>query len=417
MRYIKRYFEDIVPSYSDDAKRLLPKELEIITSNGHYKLKNTDFIQKKDAIDIVYHHNTAEKSGDITSDGEPDYLCFDINMSQDTNGLRMSVDITYGDAMMFEFTIESPNKVRLGHYNGIHSKVSPETHFFFTDDSLKSLVDFFNSFSTRYSLVVDDFKFLDSDSNSFVPDVQRNGLSGSSLGSIKLTPLSKGENILLLDNTKGSEDIFLKNLINYLKFRGINYKVCRSIDELESNSKSNIIGIISSGSTHRISQDESNDNIEMQNKANSLFSCPMLGICFGMQSMSKINGSEIISGDKEVHDKVVLDEYDKSHPLFKDVNLDKLQVSFCYNDYPESVPNGFDVISKVGGRIAGISNLSDNRFGLLFHPEDLEQTHPILDNYIKLCRNGFDHEDEVKTGKFERVDSYKIFSNKRKSPN
>ena len=122
-------------------------------------------------IQISYYQNTAE-DGNVTKDGEPDYLCFDITLVKDNDGterspdtLKLNVDISYGDNMASSFSIEKPNKVTLSHYTGIGSKYDPETKFAFTDESLKSLVDFFNKFG--YELSVEDFKFLDNEDKSF----------------------------------------------------------------------------------------------------------------------------------------------------------------------------------------------------------------------------------------------------------
>ena len=83
--------------------------------------------------------------------------------------LRLNIDITYGDAMVSGFTIEEPNKVEAHHYTGIDSMHEEETFFHFNDKTLEELVEFFNRFSDRYRLTKDDFKFLDSDPNSYKP--------------------------------------------------------------------------------------------------------------------------------------------------------------------------------------------------------------------------------------------------------
>jgi hypothetical protein len=85
--------------------------------------------------------------------------------SRNPETLRLDVDISYGDAMVSEFSIESPNKVNVIHYTGKNSKYDPDTKFAFTDNSLKDIVEFFNRLG--YSLDVSDFKFIDSDDNSF----------------------------------------------------------------------------------------------------------------------------------------------------------------------------------------------------------------------------------------------------------
>ena len=178
MKHLKLYeeFEKRISIFDQDIKSLLPEEIRIENSYGRYMLKKKDIMLNGDLIQIVYHHNTAEEKNDVTADGEPDYLCIDIhtmkkNAGHQANGdsLRLNVDITYGDAMVSEFTIEAPNKVKPHHYTGIGSMHDPETTFSFDDDSLQDLVEFFNRFSDSYKLSIKDFKFLDSDPNSYNP--------------------------------------------------------------------------------------------------------------------------------------------------------------------------------------------------------------------------------------------------------
>ena len=117
-----------------------------------------------------------ENDDDVTADGEPDYLCFDIHTIKENDGseangdnLRLNIDMTYGDAMVSEFTIEAPNKVVPHHYTGANSLYDPKFVFGFDDKSLQAFVDFFNRFSDNYNLTKDDFKFLDKDPNSYKP--------------------------------------------------------------------------------------------------------------------------------------------------------------------------------------------------------------------------------------------------------
>lgn len=180
MKYIKLY-EDFsqkrISVFSQDIKQFLPEEIGIETTYGKYTLKKKDIMLNGDLIQITYHHNTAEEKNDVSADGEPDYLCIDIHTLKENDGrqangdkLRLNVDITYGDAMVSEFTIEAPNKAVPHHYTGIGSMHDKETKFSFCDDSLKDLAVFFNRFSDSYKLSIADFKFLDSDPDSYVPN-------------------------------------------------------------------------------------------------------------------------------------------------------------------------------------------------------------------------------------------------------
>ena len=177
-RYIKMY-EDFgrISTFDQDIKSFLPEEINIETTYGKHTLKKSDVMLNGDLIQITYYQNTPEENDDnVTADGEPDYLCFDIHTIKENDGseangdnLRLNIDMTYGDAMVSEFTIEAPNKGVPHHYTGANSLYDPKFVFGFDDKSLQAFVDFFNRFSDNYNLTKDDFKFLDKDPNSYKP--------------------------------------------------------------------------------------------------------------------------------------------------------------------------------------------------------------------------------------------------------
>jgi len=182
MKYLKTYriFEDI-NIFNSDWESNLPNEVSIITSTGEFTLKlksdkdlghRDDVSNLMNCIQVSYYRNDMIDNDDAVQNAEPDYLCFDITIVKNNDGykrnpdtIKLNIDISYGDSMMFQFIIEKPNKVSLSHYNGVGSKYDPNTKFAFTDSSLKSLVDFFNTFG--YKLSIDDFKFLDNNDDSF----------------------------------------------------------------------------------------------------------------------------------------------------------------------------------------------------------------------------------------------------------
>ena len=174
---IKVVKESTISIFSQDIKKLLPENLNLITTNGQFELELKDVMLNGDLIQIAYYQNTFEKSGDALADGEPDYLEIDIHTLKDNDGtkanpdtLRLNIDITYGDSMMFSFTIDKDNGLNVHHYDGINSKYDSETFFYFSDDTINDLVELFNRFDD-YQLTSDDFKFLDSDPNSYQPNL------------------------------------------------------------------------------------------------------------------------------------------------------------------------------------------------------------------------------------------------------
>ncbi len=173
---VSKLDESTVSTFSQDIKSLIPKSIDLINSDQH-KLELKDVMLNGDLIQIAYYHNKFEETGDALSDGEPDYLEIDIHTLKDNDGtkanpdtLRLNIDITYGDSMMFSFTIDKDNGLNVHHYDGINSKYDPESQFYFSDDTIKDLVEFFNRFDD-YQLTPKDFTFLDSDSNSYQPNL------------------------------------------------------------------------------------------------------------------------------------------------------------------------------------------------------------------------------------------------------
>ena len=192
----------------------------------------------------------------------------------------------------------------------------------------------------------------------------------------------KEDYFLVIDNSKPPKHKYLNNVLKYLDTTDVNYKIVETVDELlEAVNNYNIIGAISTGSDFRVNDIDTN---ELNFKALELLDCPIYGICYGFQSMAKFYGSEVGSED-EVCSNIVLDSWDRNESIFQGIDLDNTEVSVCFHDFPLQVPNGFNVISEIDGKIAGISNGS-NRFGTLFHPENINETFPILDNFINLCK-------------------------------
>jgi GMP synthase-like glutamine amidotransferase len=192
----------------------------------------------------------------------------------------------------------------------------------------------------------------------------------------------KEDYFLVIDNSKPPKHKYLNNVLKYLDTTDVSYKIVETVDELlEAINNYNIIGAISTGSDFRVNDVETN---ELNFKSLELLECPVYGICYGFQSMAKYYGSEIGS-ENEVCDNLILDSYDRNELIFNGIDLDITKLSFCFHDFPLEVPNGFKIISEINNKISGISNGKD-RFGTLFHPENISETFPILDNFINLCK-------------------------------
>ena len=385
MKYLRKFNES--DSYSifnsEDWKKLLPEKLILVTNTGNWELNlpqenyglghATNITNLMNGIQIDYSQITPNsQNGQVLKDGEPGHLGIDIDIMKDNDGtsanpdtLKLNVSISYGDAMSAEFVVQKPNKVDVINYNGFNSKLDPETCFGFEDDSIDGLVNFFNSWG--YQLNKTDFTFLDKYLNSYKPQNE----------SIELKP-SFDEKFILIINNADISDLYFKNIKKYLDFRGVKYKVASNPNEIEKlNNEYDIAGTISTGSEFRISKDEGNskENLQILKSIN----CPHFLICYGFQSLGDFSDNgENIKGNYN------LTKY-TDHSLFKNIDLKTTQFSFDFNDKLNVCPDGFKVVGELDGIISAIVNDDKKIWATLFHPEDKEDTYPILDNFLDIC--------------------------------
>jgi len=160
--------------------------------------------------------------------------------------------------------------------------------------------------------------------------------------------------------------------------RGVKYKVASNPNEIEKlNNEYDIAGTISTGSEFRISKDEGNskENLQILKSIN----CPHFLICYGFQSLGDFSDNgENIKGNYN------LTKY-TDHSLFKNIDLKTTQFSFDFNDKLNVCPDGFKVVGELDGIISAIVNDDKKIWATLFHPEDKEDTYPILDNFLDIC--------------------------------
>lgn len=391
MRYLKSIFENIT-IYDERIREFFPEEVHLYTSEGSFVLKKSDITLENDIIRAFYYQNTSS-DGNVAKDGEPDMLGIDLHFVKNENGFKTLVNITYGDQMKSEFSIESPSKISINHYNGIGSVADSETQFGFEEKTINDLVKLFNSFNFGYKLTSDDFKFIDKYPDTYVHE------------SIKLMPLVEGKKILVVNNTGNGDNRYLNNIVNYLRMRGVDYVVVSAIDEITDYK--NIIGAISTGSDFRMTESEEEAKLSFEVYKN--LRAPILGICYGFQAMVKFYGGSLKDSGDFIHKHLKLTKANTNHSLFKDIDLSNIEFSFSFHDMIDKDPEGFKQIAMVKDMIVGMSDEQRKRYGLLFHPEDKDMSYPILDNFIRICTGGVDEQEKLKMGQFEHLVRFKYF--------
>jgi len=145
--------------YNPEWEKSLPELFYILKGedDGVHKIayKKGNIMLNADMVQITYYNEDW---------GIPETLEFDIYtvMDTETNSIRLDVDITYGNEVVCEFSVDKKNGVKLIQSTTYHSKFDPSnTVFAFNDESLSQFIEFLNRFNTGYKITHHDLRFLD----------------------------------------------------------------------------------------------------------------------------------------------------------------------------------------------------------------------------------------------------------------
>ncbi|MBT7544209.1 MAG: glutamine-hydrolyzing GMP synthase [Kordiimonadaceae bacterium] len=114
---------------------------------------------------------------------------------------------------------------------------------------------------------------------------------------------------------------------------------------------------------------------------------PVLGICYGEQTMCEQMGGKVEKSDEREFGRAFID-IKVSSPLFDgfwDVGT-KHQVWMSHGDRIDAIPDGFEVIATSGNApFAAIANEEKKFYGVQFHPEVVHTLHgeKLLANFVK----------------------------------
>jgi GMP synthase (glutamine-hydrolysing) len=119
---------------------------------------------------------------------------------------------------------------------------------------------------------------------------------------------------------------------------------------------------------------------------------PVLGICYGLQLMTKVLGGTVDRGDSGQYGRETVSVTADSQ-LWKDVPAEQV-VWFSHGDSVAKVPKGFEAVGSTPTCFnAAIVDPERNFYGLQFHPEVVHTEHgsQILKNFAKdVCGDPFD---------------------------
>jgi GMP synthase (glutamine-hydrolysing) len=114
---------------------------------------------------------------------------------------------------------------------------------------------------------------------------------------------------------------------------------------------------------------------------------PVLGICYGMQVITKQLGGEVTPGTKREYGHAVMHISEEDSPLFAGLP-DSTTVWMSHGDKIEAMPPGFKALAYTENSPNAVIGNNDNIYGLQFHPEvaHTPEGKTILQNFVyKVC--------------------------------
>ncbi|NOQ30705.1 MAG: glutamine-hydrolyzing GMP synthase [Helicobacteraceae bacterium] len=191
----------------------------------------------------------------------------------------------------------------------------------------------------------------------------------------------KEVNILVLDF--GSQ--YTQLIARRLREAGVYAEIVPFHDSLENIKARNPKGIILSGGPASVYAD---DAYKIDKEIFEL-GIPILGICYGMQTIAHYLGGSVIPADHHEYGKAKLHVLDNDTPIFKDITDNEI-VWMSHGDRVESLPTGFKVIGdSENSPYAAIANEDKQIYAFQFHPEVVHSVEGaiLLKNFAKyICK-------------------------------
>jgi len=193
--------------------------------------------------------------------------------------------------------------------------------------------------------------------------------------------------LLLINNsTDGNVLSYIFQVRKTLKDLNIPFIERNKIDETIIENKHLISGIILLGSPMTIINDPmTNFNFDIYYLLH--LNVPVLGICFGCQLLTVLNGGSLIDRGKLFCETVPVET--ANHMLFK--NMIHKELKFCFSNLPVA-PKKSNVVKEIAwininGKTHGIAfEFKKNKmFGILGHPEIHEYSRIIYKNFATFC--------------------------------
>lgn len=159
---------------------------------------------------------------------------------------------------------------------------------------------------------------------------------------------------------------------------GVYSELLPPMSDIEKIKGEGLSGVILSGGPDSVYDENSRTCLESVFK----LGVPVLGICYGMQLMSKLFGGVVSVAPVREYGKTFT--YFNDHPLFEGIPNSITWMS--HNDSVIKAPEDFDVISHTDNcDVCAIANDSAKLYGVQFHPEvaHTEYCSRFFSNFVK----------------------------------
>ena len=112
-------------------------------------------------------------------------------------------------------------------------------------------------------------------------------------------------------------------------------------------------------------------------------SCPVLGICYGLQILAHGMGGRVQPSARREYGYARLEVTDEGSTLFKGLPRE-MDVWMSHGDHVTEIPGNFRVTAQTDGTLNALEDLSDRIFGVQFHPEVAHTAYGklILQNFL-----------------------------------
>ena len=190
------------------------------------------------------------------------------------------------------------------------------------------------------------------------------------------------DKILILDF--GSQ--YTQLIARRVRELGVYCEIFHHKSSLGAIKKFNPKGIILSGGPETVKQKGAPKVAEKVFELN----IPILGICYGMQTIANQLGGEVELANKREFGHADLKLRNQAAGLFKGISKKNISVWMSHGDHVSKLPNGFKSCGVTSNSpIAAFFNPSKKIYGLQFHPEvtHTPQGKIILKNFVREISN------------------------------